>query len=545
MKIEIKAPSPGESITEVTLSSWIKKSGDFVEKSEEIAEVESEKATLPIYADISGILETIVEEGKEIVVGEIIATIDGKETITATDNEKKTTTTTATAENIVTIPKTEEKQNVMTEINANTPTGKIFDVVIPSPGESITEVVLGEWMKQDGDFIAKEEFILEVESEKATLPIHAELGGILRIKIQTGKTAKVGDVIATIEESNLQPTKTPKTVTVVEEPKSDLKTTKIASPSAAKMMKEEKIHLSKGSGRGGRITKEDVILYKNNLQKTQVKIQPAVPVVETIIPAKLQTPLEENMVQRKVTATFSDLNRQTREITTKKLSFIRKKIAERLTSVSQNTAMLTTFNEVNMGEIMKVRSQYKDNFQKSFEIKLGFLSFFAKASCLALKEFPEVNSQINMEKNEQQLHNYVDLGIAVSAPKGLMVPVIQDADKMSFASLEKKIVELAQKARSNQIQVKEMSGGTFTITNGGIFGSMLSTPILNPPQSAILGMHNITKRAVVINDKVEIADMMYLALSYDHRIIDGKEAVGFLIKIKEYLEDPVRMLIEI
>ena len=308
---------------------------------------------------------------------------------------------------------------------------------------------------------------------------------------------------------------------------------------AAKMMKEENITIEKGSGKGDRITKTDVIEAKEETTPLEKEV------IDGFSKKAVETPLaHEDLSERKLEADFSQVHRADRKIENRKISFIRKKIAE-LLSVKQNTATLTTFNELNMGTIQKVRAEYKDYFQKAYDIKLGFLSFFVKASCLALKEFPEVNSQLDLEKSQQSIPNYVDLGVAVSSPKGLMVPVIKDADKMGLAQIELEISRLAKKAREGKLQVDEMTGGTFTITNGGVFGSMLSTPILNPPQSAILGMHNIVQRAVVIDGKIEIADIMYLALSYDHRVIDGKEAVSFLVRTRDYLENPVRMLLEL
>ena len=326
----------------------------------------------------------------------------------------------------------------------------------------------------------------------------------------------------------------------MQNPQKEVKFKLEISPAAAKMMKEENITLEKGSGKENRITKADVIEAKQETSPLEKKATNdfSKKAEETVL-------AHENLSERKLEVDFLQVHRTDRKIENRKISFIRRKIAEKLLSVTQNTAMLTTFNELNMGAIQKVRAEYKNSFQKTYDIKLGFLSFFIKASCLALKEFPEVNSQLDLEKAEQSIPNYVDMGVAVSSPKGLMVPVIKDADKMGLAQIELEISRLAKKAREGKLQVDEMTGGTFTITNGGVFGSMLSTPILNPPQSAILGMHNIVQRAVVIDGKIEIADIMYLALSYDHRVIDGKEAVSFLVRTRDYLENPVRMLLEL
>ena len=634
MKQTIIAPSPGESITEVVLN-WLKKDGDFVKKNEVIAEFESEKASLEVVAEQDGILKISVEDGKECSVGqEVGEIIDGGEANAEpekTEENKEQETTDETTDKLesqtMESEKTEEnkdqveasggfaqteenkEQETTDEITAilesqtmesekteddkeqsNTPLpmvekssppimGKKLEVIIPSSGESITEVEIGKWFKKDGEFVKKGEEILELESEKANLTVSADITGILSIRIQEGKTARVGDIAAVIVETSEPPADSPnasdektpdakntdeknpgakkpealkeavskeettpaeKTSEPVAEPTVSQTTQNFASPAAAKMMKEENITLEKGSGKRDRITKTDVIEAKEETTPLEKEV------IDGFSKKAVETPLaHEDLSERKLEADFSQVHRADRKIENRKISFIRKKIAEKLLSVKQNTAMLTTFNELNMGTIQKVRAEYKDYFQKAYDIKLGFLSFFVKASCLALKEFPEVNSQLDLEKSQQSIPNYVDLGVAVSSPKGLMVPVVKDADKMGLAQIELEISRLAKKAREGKLQVDEMTGGTFTITNGGVFGSMLSTPILNPPQSAILGMHNIVQRAVVIDGKIEIADIMYLALSYDHRVIDGKEAVSFLVRIRDYLENPVRMLLEL
>jgi 2-oxoglutarate dehydrogenase E2 component (dihydrolipoamide succinyltransferase) len=310
-------------------------------------------------------------------------------------------------------------------------------------------------------------------------------------------------------------------------------------------MKTENIETISGSCKGNRITKQDVIASvktKSSDNSAPIK-ETKKEVAEGNSQATTDQPVEKNLTTRALKTGLTELEEKERLIEKKKISNIRKTIAKRLHQAQQNTAMLTTFNEVNMDAIFKIRKEYKDVFQESYDTKLGFLSFFVRASCLALLEFPDVNSQINLEAGEQSFFNYVDMGIAVSSPRGLVVPVLQNAHRLSLANIEKEILILAKKARSGKLQVDEMIGGTFTITNGGIFGSMLSTPILNTPQSAILGMHNIVPRAVVIDGEIQVANMMYLALTYDHRVIDGKSAVSFLGSIKNYLEDPVRMLL--
>ncbi len=604
MEQTITAPSPGESITEVILN-WTKKDGDFIKKNEVVAEFESEKASLEVVAEQDGILKISVEDGKECLVGQEVGKImEGEKASSAnneasnkTSNETSNETSNKTSNEASNATSTEEENAKQPEtsktnttegankeemVKAEKPSppkmGKKLEVIIPSSGESITEVEVGSWFKKDGEFVVKDEELVEIESEKANLIIGADMAGILSIKIEQGKTARVGDIVAVIVETSELPAvspdvadvpstgeiiepkiskeetpkeaslkeKTPaeKTSESVAEPAISKTTQSFASPAAAKMMKEENIILEKGSGKGDRITKADVLEAKQEPTSLEKENKNAFPPAfskgteETIL-------AHENLSERKLEVDLSQTYRADRKIENRKISFIRKKIAEKLLFVKQNTAMLTTFNELNMGAIQKVRAEYKNSFQKVYNIKLGFLSFFVKASCLALKELPEVNSQLDLEKAEQSIPNYVDMGIAVSSPKGLMVPVIKDADKMGLAQIELEISRLARKAREGKLKVEEMTGGTFTITNGGVFGSMLSTPILNPPQSAILGMHNIVQRAVVIDGKIEIADIMYLALSYDHRVIDGKEAVSFLVRTRDYLENPVRMLLEL
>lgn len=396
----------------------------------------------------------------------------------------------------------------------------LVEIKVPSPGESISEVQISRWIKQDGDYVEKDEEIAEIDSDKATLTLAAEATGILKILVKEGETVSVGTIVCTIDSEGAKSevrSQTPEEKkSVIEKPETkNLKPEIVSShadgvpsPVAAKMMKEKNISVEEimATGKGGRITKSDVVEFLN---KSALK--------------KIQTPGSRG---------------ERRE----KMSMLRKKIAQRLVAVKQETAMLTTFNEVDMSAIIEIRKKFKDTFKDKHGIGLGYMSFFTKAVCESLKSFPSVNAQI--DGDEIVFYNYCDIGIAVSAPKGLMVPVIRNADSLSFAQIENRVLELATKAREGKLTIEEMTGGTFTITNGGIFGSMLSTPILNPPQSAILGMHNIVERPVVINGKVEVRPVMYVALSYDHRIIDGKESVSFLVRVKQLLEDPTKMLFE-
>lgn len=410
----------------------------------------------------------------------------------------------------------------------------IVEIKVPSPGESISEVQIARWIKKDGDIVTKDEEIAEIDSDKATLTIAAEADGMIKILVKEGETIAVGSVVCTIDtdkaaestpassktkekDSEPQPAQAPKKehATTPNQPISQSPNTSvnIPSPAADKIMREKNISASQvtPTGKDGRITKGDVLEA-----------------------AKSAKPAEA----AKSTSTFTG----ERNVRAEKMTMLRKKLSQRLVAVKQETAMLTTFNEVDMSGIMNIRKQYKDVFKEKHGVGLGFMSFFTKAVCEALKSFQAVNAQINGE--EIIYHDYCDIGIAVSAPKGLMVPVIRNAESLSLAQIEQSVMNLAIKARDGKLSIDEMTGGTFTITNGGVFGSMLSTPIINPPQSAILGMHNIVERPVAVNGAVVIRPVMYVALSYDHRIIDGRESVGFLVKVKQMLEEPAKMLFE-
>ncbi|MEZ4889385.1 MAG: 2-oxoglutarate dehydrogenase complex dihydrolipoyllysine-residue succinyltransferase [Crocinitomicaceae bacterium] len=404
----------------------------------------------------------------------------------------------------------------------------VLEMKVPSPGESISEVEIAQWLVSDGDYVEKDQAIAEVDSDKATLELPAEASGTITLKAGEGDVVKVGQVVCLIDTSAARPegaaapvanketVATPAPEAKKEEAKAVVPSpepaknyaTGVSSPAAAKIANENGVNVAKisGTGKNGRITKQDVL-------------------------AAMSGGFATDAVQG-----WGGTREQRRE----KMSMLRRKIAERLVSVKNDTAMLTTFNEVDMKPIMDLRAKYKDRFAKHHEVNLGFMSFFTKAVTEALNLYPAVNSMI--DGNDMIFHDYADIGIAVSSPKGLMVPVVRNAEQMSLAEIEAEIKRLAIKARDGKITPDDMMGGTFTITNGGVFGSMMSTPIINPPQSAILGMHNIVERPVAIDGKVEIRPMMYLALSYDHRVIDGRESVGFLVKVKEMLENPERML---
>lgn len=396
-----------------------------------------------------------------------------------------------------------------------------LEMKVPSPGESISEVEIAQWLVSDGDFVEKDQPIAEVDSDKATLELPAEESGVITLKAKEGDTVKVGQVVCLIDTSASPPKKKeaavapPETTTqaksVASAPNPDPVATYAQgtpSPAAAKIMAENNLTSKSitATGKEGRITKNDVLMA-----------------------------LSAGFSNDQISSWSGE-----RVVRKEKMSMLRRKIAERLVSVKNQTAMLTTFNEIDMKPIMDLRAKYKDRFAKHHDVNLGFMSFFTKAVTEALALFPAVNGQI--DGNDMVYFDYADIGIAVSSPKGLMVPVLRNAEQMSLATIEKEIKRLAVKARDGKITPEDMTGGTFTITNGGVFGSMLSTPIINPPQSAILGMHNIVERPVAVNGKVEIRPIMYVALSYDHRIIDGKESVGFLVKVKELIESPEKML---
>ena len=420
------------------------------------------------------------------------------------------------------------------------------EIPIPSPGESINEVEISSWLKADGDYVYNGEEICEIESDKATLTLSAEADGQLKILAQEGETVEVGSIACTIdtdvaapagggaaketesapaaEEEKVEVKEAPTAVEATVESSGNSQEAGIPSIAAKKMIEENNLNAGsiQGSGKDGRITKGDVIeKLEGGGAAPATKQEEAVST--TTVPA----------------ISVSGSREQRRE----PMSKLRKKISERLVGVKNQTAMLTTFNEVDMKAVMDMRSKYKESFKEKYGVGLGFMSLFTKACCIALKEIPAVNAIIDGE--DIIYHDYVDVGIAVSTPKGLMVPIVRNAESMSLAQIELTIKGLALKARNGKISIDEMTGGNFTITNGGVFGSMLSTPILNPPQSAILGMHNIVERPIAINGEVVVHPVMYLALSYDHRVVDGKESVTFLYRIKEVLEDPNRMMLEI
>lgn len=500
MAIQIKVPAVGESITEVTIANWLKKDGDFVKLDEVIAELESDKATFELTASSAGVIKILKPQGSTVPIGELLCEIEPSEQ-----------------------PAAKTEPAVQAAKPAAKTTGVVKEMKVPTVGESITEVTISTWLKKDGDFVKLDEIIAEVESDKATFELPAEANGILRIVAKEKETLPIGGLICKIEVAEGDAAATENKV--ASGPAAPAVTDKSyaaghPSPAAAKILDEKGIPLNQvqGSGVGGRITKEDA----QNAQAAK----PAKPAE-----SKAQPPLAPPVIT----------SGGARNVRNEKMTSLRRTIAKRLVAVKNETAMLTTFNEVDMKPVMDLRSKYKDQFKEKYGVGLGFMSFFTKAVCAALKEFPAVNASVNGD--EIIYHDYCDISIAVSTPRGLVVPVIRNAESLTFNQIESEVVRLATKGRDGKLSIEEMTGGTFSITNGGVFGSMLSTPIINPPQSAILGMHNIVERPVAKNGEVIVRPIMYLALSYDHRIVDGRESVSFLVRVKEMLEDPGRLIL--
>jgi 2-oxoglutarate dehydrogenase E2 component (dihydrolipoamide succinyltransferase) len=521
--IEVKVPPVGESITEVTIGTWFKNEGDFVKMDEVICGLDSDKATFELTAEAEGVLHIQAKEGDTLAIGDLIATLDttgaGAPAAQAPAAAPEKAAAPAVASTPAPVP-------AAAAAPAPAAAAATVDMKVPAVGESITEVTIANWIKKDGDRVELDEILCELESDKATFELPSEAAGTLRIVANEGETLAIGAVICHIEAgaaSAATPSAAPAAPAAAATQDDDREfSAGHVSPIAAKILAEKGIDPKNvtGTGTGGKITKEDA------LKASQPAAAPAAP-------AKAEAP------KAAPAAPAAPAAGQRRE----KMSSLRRTIARRLVSVKNETAMLTTFNEVDMKPIMDMRARFKDKFKEKHEVGLGFMSFFTKAVCVALQDFPVVNAYIDGDDivyNEQ-----CDVSIAVSTPRGLVVPVIRNAEKMSFAGIEKEIIRLAVRARDGKLGIDEMTGGTFTITNGGIFGSMLSTPIINAPQSAILGMHNIVERAVVVNGEIVIRPIMYVALSYDHRTIDGRDSVSFLVRVKQLLEDPARLLFEL
>lgn len=514
--IDIKVPTVGESISEVTLLKWVKADGSYVERDEVIAELESEKATFEVNAVKAGVLKTLINEGDNIAIGAVMAKIDETAPKPATEKQPP-------KEEVKTQAEAAPSPSPVKAAAQAVGKGKL-EVKVPVVGESISEVTVLKWIKHNGDLVKRDEVIAELESEKATFEINAVESGQLSTSVNEGDTIKIGDVAAIIDtdvavpeessssvkESQPATADKAKAVTTEQKPEKEETTSPVkATPVAAAIIADKKIDPQNivASGTAGRILKGDVLAALANPGKKA----------------------------------FSGQELFTRNTRKQKMSNLRKTISRRLVESKNGTAMLTTFNELDMSRILEIRKAFKDKFKEIHGVGLGFMSFFAKACAIALSDWPAVNAQLDGE--ELVFHDYADISIAVSTPRGLTVPVMRNVESLSMADIEKKVIELANKARDNKLTLEELQGGTFTITNGGVFGSLMSTPIINLPQAAILGMHKIQERPVALNGQVVIKPMMYIALSYDHRIIDGRESVSFLVRVKELLENPEMLLL--
>ena len=520
--LDVTVPSLGESITEAVIAKWLKKEGEIVNKDEVIAELETDKVTQEIYSPKTGIIKKIFfQEGEEVKIGETIVNIEEKNIDEQKIEEKEV-----------------KNSNVSREQNK---------IIVPSLGESISEALISKWMKSPGENVKKGEPIVELETDKVTQELYAESSGVLKeILFNEQEEVKIGETIGIIDliEHETEDSNDGSDLVNTNEPTKDIKEetenakyldpTKIKrtslnnkigvndlrefiqdvslSPSARKFINESKNEINNLNtiATNGRVTKESF----SNL--------------------KLEPGLNAFSANENILSNSADVS--------KPLSKMRQSIAHRLKEAQNTAAMLTTFNEIDMGNVISLRAKYKDYFLKKYDTKLGFMSFFTKACISVLKEIPEVNAEI---KNNNIIYkNRYDIGIAVGTDKGLVVPVLRNADKMNFAEIESSIVEYGNLAKNNKITIEHMKDGTFTISNGGVYGSMLSTPILNPPQSGILGLHNIVKRPVVVENEIVIRPVMYVALTYDHRIIDGKQAVTFLVRLKQIIENPEEMIFE-
>ena len=565
MAVDMKIPAVGESITEVTVGTWYKKEGDAVKMDDVLCGLDSDKATFELTAEADGTLHILAQEGDVLPIGASICTIDtGNSTPTATptpgpakaETPASAQPTAVTTKSATPQPEpTPALQPVAEPVQANAPVAvqssaatNVIEMKVPAVGESVTEVTIASWSKKDGEQVALDEVLCELESDKATFELPAEAAGTLRIVAQAGETLAIGALIAKIETGATattptpipQPAPTQSAQQPTAEPAQNGQNGYAVhhpSPAAAKILDEKGISAQQvqGTGVGGRVTKEDAM----NASPTPAQPAPAQPQAAPVTTTPSVQPAPAKPASAPAPAPVITGERTQRR---EKMTSLRRTIARRLVAVKNETAMLTTFNEVDMKPVMDLRNKYKDKFKEKNGVGLGFMSFFTKAVCIALKEFPAVNAQI--DGDNVVFNDFCDVSIAVSTERGLVVPVIRDADKMSFAQIEKEVVRLAGLARDNKLTIEQMTGGTFTITNGGTFGSMLSTPIINAPQSAILGMHNIVERAVVVDGQIVIRPIMYVALSYDHRIIDGKESVSFLVRVKQILEDPARMLFD-
>ena len=496
MANEIRVPTLGESVTEATVGQWLKKSGDAVAADEPVVELETDKVSIEVPSPGAGVLaEITVQEGETVEVGALLGMVGEGSAAASPAPKAKATAAPATS------------------------SGKIIEIPVPSAGESVTEAEVGEWLKEVGQSVAADEALVELETDKAAQEVVSPVSGkLVEIVANSGETVAVGAILAKIEEGASGSSPASSNAMPATPAPSASASSRAPSPAAKVMLEEKGINPASvsGTGKHGQILKEDVV-------KAAANTAPA------------PTPAPAAVAATSVTETGGEERvRMTR---------LRQTIARRLKDAQNTAAMLTTFNEVDMSAVMDLRKKYKELFEKKHGVKLGFMGFFTKAVCHALEEIPAVNAEI--DGTEIVYKHFCHIGVAVGTDKGLVVPVVRNADQMTIAEVEKEIGRLGVKARDGDLSLAEMQGGTFTISNGGVYGSLMSTPILNAPQSGILGMHKIENRPVVRDGEIVIRPMMYLALSYDHRIVDGKEAVTFLVRVKESLEDPERLVLDL
>ncbi len=504
MSTEVRVPALGESVTEATVATWFKQPGEQVSVDEMLCELETDKVTVEVPSPASGKLaEIVAAEGATVAPDALLATLsaaDGAAPTPAKPDAAPAATTAA--------PASEAKGD-----------GQTIAVMVPALGESVTEATVSTWFKSAGDAVAADEMLCELETDKVSVEVPAPVAGILAEVLKgEGETVEAGGKLAVMATGEGAAPATPAAKPAAEEAGPAEGRKGEDAPSARKMMAEADLSSDQvsGTGRDGRVMKEDV------LKAISAPAEPDAPVQAARAPVAVEDAAREERV---------------------KMTRLRQTIARRLKDAQNTAAVLTTYNEVDMSAVMALRQEYKDLFERKHGVKLGFMSFFTKACCHALVEVPEVNAEI--DGTDIVYKSFVHMGIAVGTPSGLVVPVVRDADRMSFAGIEKRINELGARARDGKLSMAEMQGGTFTISNGGVYGSLMSSPILNPPQSGILGMHKIQERPVAVKGEVVIRPMMYLALSYDHRIVDGKGAVTFLVRVKEALEDPRRLLMDL
>ncbi|WP_375262642.1 2-oxoglutarate dehydrogenase complex dihydrolipoyllysine-residue succinyltransferase [Palleronia sp.] len=516
---EVRVPTLGESVSEATIATWFKKPGDAVEADEMLCELETDKVTVEVPSPVSGTLDEIVaQEGETVGVDALLAHIaevgnaGPEETMPRSDEDKQGGYSGSDTEK----PSEEKPAQDDSE-------GQEVEVMVPALGESVSEATIATWFKKEGDTVEADEMLCELETDKVSVEVPAPAAGTLtKILKQEGDTVEAGGQLAVMTRGGSAQPKQEAKPEANEKPtqQGDAQKSGEDAPSAKKLMAEKNLSADQvqGSGKDGRIMKEDVL--------KALEGGPTAGAPKAEAPKRAPSPAE-------------DADREERV----KMTRLRQTIAKRLKDAQNTAAMLTTYNEVDMTEVMALRNEYKELFEKKHGVRLGFMSFFTKACCHALKEVPDVNAEI--DGTEVVYKNFVHMGIATGTPQGLVVPVIRDADAMSFAEIEKAIAEKGKKARDGKLSMADMQGGTFTISNGGVYGSLMSSPILNPPQSGILGMHKIQERPMVVDGQIVARPMMYLALSYDHRIVDGKGAVTFLVRVKEALEDPRRLLMDL